>query len=128
MTRKIGLTLLLLSGLISSNAMANNVHPLAPNVSVQYELAPNVPETFSNVFFWTVKARCTINSATPENLLHVNMKRKSAKVNGEDLTEGTQKDVNIKSGDSLIIAADKGAQVELTNLGTSTIIATCSTV
>lgn len=127
MLRKTGLTLMLISGLASTNTFAN-MHPLTSSVAVDYEFKPNHPETFSNVFFWTVKAACTISSESEENPIHVFMKRKSAIVNDIVLKEGTLLDVTVRSGDTLVITADRGAQVELTNLGTVVVNASCTTI
>lgn len=127
MLRKIGLTLVCASGLVSTSIFAS-VHPLAPNVSVDWVFHPKIPETLSNVFFWTVKASCTISSANSQNKIHVHMKKKSAKVNEVDYPEGYEQELTINSGDKLVIAAASGAQVELTNMGDKAITASCSTV
>jgi hypothetical protein len=126
MLRKIGLTLVIALGIVSTSALAS-VHPLAPNVSVEFEFKPNISEVLSNVFFWTIKASCTLNSDDEDNLVHVFMKRKSATVNDMVFKEGLSQDLIVHTGDQLVIAAAPGAQVELINLGSRTIRASCTT-
>jgi hypothetical protein len=125
--RKFGVALLGMT-LCCPTFSSDMVHTLVPTVSVEYQLKPNVGETFANIFFWTVRAACTINSESPLNPLHINMKHKSATVNSIPLAEGAVTDIIVNAGDQLMITAAAGAQVELTNQGSSVITAVCGTI
>lgn len=126
MLRKIGLALVC-TGLVSTSTFAS-VHPIASNATVVWIFQPHVPETLSNLFSWAVKASCTISSEDKENKISVYIKKKSAKVNDVDYTEGFQQELTVNSGDKLVLAVASGSQVVLTNLGHKIITASCTTV
>ena len=112
----------------TSNAFATTNHVFFQGLSVEYELPVNDPQIFSNIFFWTVKASCTIISGTPENPFNVTMLRKTGSVNEIMLTSGDSMDIVVQLGDKLNITAVSGAKVELVNHGNTSVKASCSTV
>lgn len=128
MIRKIGFTLLCASGLLTTNAFSVTYHNFTQGLAVEYELPANDPQVFSNIFFWKIKATCTIISDPPENPLSVKMLRKTGSVNQIPLSAGDSMGLVVQPGDKLNVTADSGAKVELLNLGPKTIRASCSTV
>ena len=96
-------------------------------ITVEYELKPNEPQVFSNIFFWTIKAVCTVISDAPDNAISIKMLRKTGNVNGIPLTAGDMAELLVHPGDKLYITANSGANVELINLGIASIHASCTT-
>ncbi len=127
MMRKIGVTLLCAGGLFTTSAFSVTHHVFTQGIAVEYELLPNDPQVFSNIFFWTVKAVCTVISDVPENSITVTMLRKSGSVNGIPLIAPDTIGLTAQPSDKLNITADSGAKVELLNLGTHAIKASCAT-
>ena len=127
MMRKIGFTLLCAGGLFTTNAFSTTYHTFRQGLAIEYELPVNDPQVFSNIFFWKLKATCTIISETPENPISATMLRKSGSINDVQLAAGDSMGLTIQAGDKLNVTADSGAKVELVNRGNKTIIASCST-
>ena len=127
MLRKIGFSLLCGCGLFSTTAFSLTTHIFAQGMAIEYELPANDPQVFSNIFFWTLKATCTILSDTNENPISVKMLRKTGSVNDTQLTTGDSMGLVVQPGDKLNITAVSGAKVELVNRGSRTIKANCST-
>lgn len=131
MIRKIGFNLLCASCLLSTNAFSTGYHSFAPGMSIEYELPINDPQVFSNIFFWELKASCTILADAPNapvNPLLVTMLRKKGSVNAIPLFTGEKMELSVQPGDKIDITADSGAKVELVNLGEKSIRASCSAI
>lgn len=126
MIRKLGLTLLLAGGFLSTSAFAITEHIFTMGHSMEYELPVNDPQVFSNILFWKITATCTIMSDPSETKLSVKMLKKTGSVNAIPLFAGDSLGIMVQSGDMLNITADSGAKVELVNLGTKSIRASCS--
>lgn len=126
MLRKIGCTVLSAFTLFSADALATN-HNLAPNLTIEYDLPANNPQVFSNYFFWTITATCVIHTQDNSNTIIVKGLNKKGKINGTPLTEGQTMVLTIHDNDRLVISADSGAKVELTNQGAHSVKAVCST-
>lgn len=126
MMRKIGL-LLVGTVLCSTSAFSTTNHVFVPGLAIEYELAPNNPQVFSNVLFWSIKATCTIISDAPESIVSVKMLRKTGTVNDIPLDPEQPVDLAVKQGDKLNITAVSGSQVELLNRSEYTLKASCST-
>lgn len=127
MLRKIGVTLLCATGLFATNAFSTTEHLFTQGLAVEYELPPNDPQVFSNIFFWEVKAICIVISDVQDNTIRIKMLRKSGSVNGLNLTTDDVTSLTAHPGDKLHITAASGAKVELTNVGAQPIKASCST-
>ncbi len=127
MIRKIGYTLLCGCSLFTTNAFSTTNHLLSQGLVIEYELPVNDPQIFSNIFFWTLKATCTIISDTNENPISVKMLRKTGSINDTPLTTGDSMGLVVQPGDKLNITAVSGAKVELVNHGLKSIKASCST-
>lgn len=127
MMRKLGIALLCAGALFSSHAFSITEHVFTQGLAVEYEFTPNEPQVLSNIFFWTVKAVCTVISDVPDNAISIKMLRKTGSVNGIPLTVGDSTGLTINPGDKLNITADSGAKVELVNLGNVSIRASCTT-
>lgn len=129
MLRKIGVGLLCAGSLLcASNAFSTTEHILSQGLAVEYEFQPNNPQVFSNIFFWTIRASCTVVSNTPDHLMAAKMLHKTGAVNGRALSSGDEIVIMSQPGDVLQITADPGSKVELTNRGTDIIRASCTTV
>lgn len=127
MMRKIGLALLCASGLFTTNAFSTTSHVFTQGVPVEFELPVNDPQVFSNVFFWTIKASCTVISPNAENPISVKMLSKKGKVNDLALVAGDSMGLVLQNNEKLMITAESGAKVQLVNLGDKTIKAICNT-
>ena len=125
--RKFGAALICVVSLYTTSAFSTANHNFIQGLSVEYELPVNDPQVFSNIFFWTIKAVCTIVSETSENPLSVTMLRKNGLVNDLQLTQGDSMGLVVQPGDRLHITAVSGAKVELVNQGVKTVRASCST-
>lgn len=126
MIRKIVMSLLCASGLWASNAIATTEHVFSQGMAIEYELPVNDPQVFSNIFFWTIKANCMLTSEAPENIISVKMLKKSGTVNTRELVSGDSVELLVQTGETIFIAAESGAKVELNNLGTKKVMASCS--
>ena len=125
--RKIGISLLCAGSLFSTTALSVTNHTFSQGPTVEYELPPNDPQIFSNVFFWEIKASCTIISEVSDNSIFVTMLRKTGAINDQPLSAGDTLGLMFQPGDKLHITATPGAKVELINQGTKTIKAICAT-
>ena len=125
--RKIGFSLLCAGGLFTTNVFSTTYHTFTQGLAVEYILPVNEPQVFSNIFFWKLKATCTIISELSENPLSATMLRKSGSINDIQLAAGDSMGLTIQAGDKLNVTADSGAKVELVNRGEKTVIASCAT-
>lgn len=126
MIRKMGISLLCAGSLLATNVSALTQHEFKQGLTVEYELPPNDPQVFSNVFFWTVKATCTVISEYADNTIFTTMLKRSGSVNGIPLTAPETMFLTVQPGEKLHISAESGAKVELVNVGLYTIKASCT--
>ncbi|WP_419420675.1 hypothetical protein ACNVED_05080 [Legionella sp. D16C41] len=122
--RKIALSLLCAGALISNTTMAMT-HSLSPQASVEYELAANKPEVFTNFTIFKVHAVCKVQTQDESNTLHVKGLYRSGQVNGKVINAGDEVDIIVRNGDSFDLVAEAAAQVELTNIGVHSIKTKC---
>lgn len=128
MKRTICAAVLAMGGLLAStHAFAIGSYTFQSGIPVEYELPPNEPQVFSNVFMWPVKASCKIISATPENTIAFRVLRKNGSVNDVKMSSGDQMTLVFYPNDVVHITAASGGKVELLNLGKNKISALCST-
>ncbi|MCX7117085.1 MAG: hypothetical protein NTW94_04115 [Legionellales bacterium] len=127
MLKKIGFPLLCAGSLFATSAFSITEHVFTQGLSVEYEFAPNDPQVFSNIFFWEVKANCTVISNEPVTPFSATMLRKSGSLNYSPLVAGDTLVISVQPGDTFHITAESGAKVELTNLGNDLIKANCAT-
>jgi hypothetical protein len=126
MLKKIGAALVCVSSLFcASHTFATTEHILKLGLSADYEFPPNQPQIFSNIFFWSVNATCTVTSDTPNHYMDIEMEKKTGAFNGKKLNQGDFTGAMTQPGDVLHITADSGARVKLTNRGSNTIKASC---
>ncbi len=126
MIRKIGLALLYTSSFLSTNLFAATEHLFTQAPSYEFILPTNEPQIFTNSFFWSIQARCTIVSEIESTPLTFTVIRKTGSLNGIPLTKGDTVELIVHPGDDIFITAASGGRVELTNHGETTITATCS--
>lgn len=125
MLRKIGLTLLVAAGLFSANTFAATERTFSLASTYEFTLPPNVPQIFSNIFFWSVEATCTISGGKDNSLLSFTVLRKSGSLNNIPLSQGDAMVLAVHQGDKIHLTAISGGRIELTNHGESTIKANC---
>ncbi len=82
------------------------MHLLLPSIfchklAVEYEFPPNSPQVFANIFFWTIKASCTVTSNTPNHFMAIKMLHKTGAFNGRQLTAGDETGLVSQPGDVL---------------------------
>lgn len=105
--------------LLSKSLNAENL------ISRTYEFEPDKPQIIDNPLFWKLDTWCDIETNENEDLLAGVMKKKNGEINGNILKEGQSISILVRNKDKMHILADVGAKVEITNLGTSIVIATC---
>jgi hypothetical protein len=128
MRKKLCATVLAMSSLmISTHAFSMNSYVFQSGLPVEYELPPNDPQVFSNIFMWPVKASCKIISTTPENVIAFRVLRKDGSVNNTKMTTGDQMTLVFYPNEVVRITAAAGGKVEMKNLGEQKISALCST-
>jgi hypothetical protein len=127
MMKKVGFTLLCASALASTSAFSTAYHQFAQGMAVEYELPANDPQVFSNIFFWKIKATCTIISDDFGSPLAATMLRKSGSVNNTPLLTGDSIGLTVQPGDKINVTVESGAKVELVNRGNYSIKASCIT-
>lgn len=127
MLRKMGLLIVGTLGLFSHYACATTEH-FINNATMSYEfvLPPNDPQIFTNTWFWTLEAKCTIISKQENMPFSFTMLRKNGTLNGVALVKGDAMDMIVNHGDVLHITAASGGRVELVNRGEETIKASCT--
>ncbi|MDP3559614.1 MAG: hypothetical protein Q8R79_04590 [Legionellaceae bacterium] len=111
---------------VSSAALASNVHPLGVSASMNYELAPNSPQVFPNFMPWTVKGVCEVSTIDEADEIEVRALVGKGSLNDQVIVANDVVMITVKSGDKFTVTADKGAKVQLTNLGLNTVHAVCS--
>ncbi len=101
---------------------------LTNTTEFRVELLYNQSNTLENPFFWTIKAKCRIESEVVENHLRVTLLNGKATVDNEVMDTGATS-IRILHRDHIIdIAAKPGSKVQLTNQNPTkeTIIAYCA--
>jgi len=76
MLRKLTAIIICAASIFTASAHATKQHVFTQGLSVDYEFLVNEPQVFSNVFFWTIKATCTIVDGAPESLISAKMLKK----------------------------------------------------
>ena len=125
MLRKIGLTVLIATGLFSTSTFSATEQVFGMASSYEFTLPPNVPQVFSNIFFWSVDAKCSISSSNDSNLFSFTVLRKAGSLNNIPLSQGDAMVLVVHPGDIIHITAESGGRIELTNHGETTIKASC---
>lgn len=119
MIKKISLALIGISTLLSAQVFATSI-------SLDFKLIPNKKQSFSAPS--KMKGICSIKSSDEgTQILHVAMNSGSGLVNGAPLNKGEQMDLYIHNGDQFSLESFSLVSIDLTNLGTHTILATCKT-
>lgn len=127
MLRILGFGLLGIMTTLNTNAYALESHSLQQGVTLEYELATNVPQEFVNYMFWSVEAKCKIHTEDESDEFLVTALAKKGKVNGIALSSGDSLLISVHPNETLKLSADSGAKVRITNFGLHTVKATCST-
>jgi len=128
MLRKITAIMICAASIFTTSAHSTKQHVFTQGLAVEYEFLVNEPQVFSNVFFWTIKASCTVVAGAPESLISAKMLKKTGIVNDIKLATNEKYTTTLKLEDKLNIVAIAGSQVELINLGTETLKVICTTV
>ncbi len=102
-------------------------YPLSSFMTMDFEFPPNIEQTFSNAWWWTITATCTMHTKDDEDDLFAEVVTKKVKINEKMLYEKETMTIPTRSGYKLIISAESGAKVNLVNHGQNTLIAHCST-
>ncbi len=95
---------------------------------IEYLLPPGEPLVVANQFYWTINAKCVVSSVAEENTLAVSFLRKTGTVNGQTLTEGDELNFILMNNEVLNIMAPPGSKVQLINLGSEEVRASCNAV
>lgn len=93
----------------------------------QYELPPNEPQDLKNPLFLPLSAKCTVHTEDDDDELYIELLSKKAQVNEIALAQGETMSLKVRAGDKLLVRAEAGSHVRLTNLGKHNVKAICST-
>lgn len=93
--------------------------------SIDYTLLPQEPQVFTNVFYWVIKANCTIYSDIEDNNILIKFLKKTGSVNNQHLNAGDELNITLHNEEVISIVSNPGSKVELVNQGNTTIKATC---
>ncbi len=126
MIHKIGLAVLCATGLFSSSAACATEHTFSQAAAYEFTLPSNEPQIFTNNFFGTISAKCTVMSESEDNPFSFTILRKSGSLNGIELSKGDSMKLVVHPGDQLYISAASGARVELINSGDKAMSASCT--
>lgn len=127
--------LLCLSTLLCASTFANTNQSLSSTVdhslpalgySREYTLPPQEPQEVTNPFYFVVKASCKITSASEINYILVRFLKKTGEVNSQPLQAGDRVEIVLDNKKDIMIVANPGSKVELTNQGDMTITAVCT--
>lgn len=125
MLRRITLGLLLATASAWSAPVLN--WPAASSTEVfRFTLDPQDPQAFTNQFYWTITARCKIESENFENHISVKFLRKTGQVNDIKLKSGDSIEVILQNKSTISIVSMPGSKVELTNNEDKPVHASCS--
>jgi hypothetical protein len=103
-------------------------HRLVPGAYMEFVLAPNQRQEYPNFAFQTIHARCRISTEDKQgNDIFVEIVRKSGKINDVPVTAGDNLMIHVFNNEVLLITAEPGGKVALTNKGLHEIRAACST-
>jgi len=128
MKKKLFTTLLAVGSLmISTHTFSMNSYVFQSGLPIEYELPPNDPQVFFNIFMWPVKVNCKIISTTPENIIAFKVLRKDGSINNIQMSTGDQMTLIFYPNEVVRITAAAGGKVEMQNLGEQGITALCST-
>lgn len=102
---------------------------MAPCVYAQntIHLSPQESKLLTNHTFWTLNATCNIQGSQSKNKIMVRVLENKGSVNGRNLTKGQSTSFTVSDHQAISVSAEPGTQVNLTNLGTTTIQALCYT-
>jgi hypothetical protein len=89
-----------------------------------YDFQPNIPVDINNPLLWQIKAKCSIKATDDSDQVKGVMKKGTGTLNGQSVGSGVE--LTLKNGDTLSLTASALAAVEITNLGTNTVSASCS--
>ncbi|WP_419421066.1 hypothetical protein ACNVED_07155 [Legionella sp. D16C41] len=113
-------------GLISLMALTLSASSYATDLaSRHYEFEPNQAKILTNPFVWQLSMKCKLVTKSNKNVLTAVMLKHSGKVNNHALKEGQHVSIKVKNNDDLTISVDASAEVEITNHGSSTVVANC---
>jgi hypothetical protein len=127
MLRKIFCTLIFMANLIGNHVYATE-YTFSQMTGYNFELTPNTPQVFTNNFFITLEARCTIISPNPNNSISFNILRKSGSLNDMKLSAGDSVTLITHPGENIHIIAVSGGKIQLTNNSDTEITASCTLV
>lgn len=89
-------------------------------------LNPKMSKVVTNNYAWTLEANCTIQAQKAKNKILVSVLKNKGRVNGRSLANGQATSVYVNNNDSISVSAEPGATVNIKNLGTGSILASCS--
>lgn len=96
---------------------------------VDFVLASKESQILTNIFMWPLKANCVMSCENDQtNTIFFKVLKKTGNLNGIPLTSGDSMSIDISPHDELNIIASSGSKIEMKNIGTTTIKATCNIV
>lgn len=125
MLRKTGLILSCALLSLSLSSYATTIHRLHEGITLEYDLPPNDPQVFVNYMFWRVESTCKIFMEADGAILRAEVLAKKGKINNLPLVAGESMEIDFHSGDILKFSADSGAKVQITNMSSHNVHATC---
>lgn len=127
MLKRIGCTLLCAGAFFSSAVFAVPQQQLMAGLTMEFVFIPNDPQEFTNFYWSRIDATCVISTPDASNPMFAEGKDRKGRVNDIPISKGESMTVVVRNGDKLRLSAEAGAVVRITNMGASTLKATCST-
>ena len=126
MLRKFFLVALTFAASFGSFSFASAAPQVGIPMNLEYQLEPNIPQTFTNFMFWTLTGTCSITqSEVEQNPLFVNLLSKKGWINGQEFNAGESLAFTARTGEDFELTAESGAQVELVNRVEKTVTMIC---
>ncbi|NDH09726.1 MAG: hypothetical protein EBY16_08985 [Gammaproteobacteria bacterium] len=131
MLKKLIASLVLGLGVCLTSVMAKPMPEfyIGQSNGVDFVLNPNESQILTNVFMWPLKANCLMSCENDQiNTIFFKILKKTGSLNGTPLSLGDSMAIDIKSNDELMIIANSGSKVEMKNIGSTTIKASCNII
>ncbi len=94
-------------------------------IEYSYEFQPNLTESFSNPFFWSVKINCHAQLSDDIITFRAHVTHQGGTVDGQHVDEGQVIYFSVYDGQSVRVTAEGWASLEVTNVSSMPVTITC---
>lgn len=110
---------------VQTLSMADEPSSHKPSIRIEYELPPHQPMLFANFWFTKVTAICVTEIEEMEAEIDAELILKKGEINGVTLDQGDSISMIVHPDEKLVISADSGAKVRITNHSGKSVKAYC---